>query len=232
MLILEALNVEQGGFELSGDIAIPAGASIAIIGPSGGGKSTLLGAIAGFIAPRSGRVIWQGDDLTPLPPGERPMSVVFQDNNLFPHFSAFENVAIGVRPDMRLSQVEKTNVMNALDRVGLSGLEARKPAALSGGQQSRVALARVLVRDRPLLLLDEPFAALGPALRGEMLDLVAGLVRDAGATLLMVTHDPDDAKRIAAQTVFVDQGRVSPPVATDDLFADPPAALRDYLGTA
>ncbi len=230
MLILESLKVEQGGFYLSADLKVAAGEITAVIGPSGGGKSTLLSTIAGFIAPQSGQVIWDGVDLTGLAPGERPISLIFQDNNLFPHFTAFENVAIGVRPDMRLNEEEKVKVFRALERVGLQGLETRKPAALSGGQQSRVALARVLVRGKPLLLLDEPFAALGPALRAEMLDLVAELARDSGATMLMVTHDPSDAMRIAAQTVFVDTGVVHAPVETRALFADPPELLRVYLG--
>lgn len=230
MLILEKMKIEQGGFKFSADLSIPAGGTTAIIGPSGGGKSTMLGAIAGFIPLQSGRLIWKGGDLTSLAPGERPVSVVFQDNNLFPHFDAFHNVAVGLRPSLRLTLQEKEMVSAALIRVGLAGLEARKPAALSGGQQSRVALARVLVRNRPLLLLDEPFAALGPALRGEMLDLVAELVRASDATLLMVTHDPDDAKRIASQTVFVDQGKAHAPVDTTELFAAPPAALSAYLG--
>lgn len=230
MLILEGLKVAQGGFHLAGDLSVAAGGITAVIGPSGGGKSTLLNTIAGFITPLSGRVIWDGVDLTGMVPGARPISLIFQDNNLFPHFSTYENVAIGVRPDMRLNEAAKARVMTALERVGLLGLEERKPAAMSGGQQSRVALARVLVRDRPLLLLDEPFAALGPALRAEMLDLVAELARDSGATMLMVTHDPADAMRIAAQAVFVDAGVVHAPVETETLFADPPEALRTYLG--
>ncbi len=230
MLILEGLKVAQGGFHLTGDLSVVAGEVTAVIGPSGGGKSTLLSTIAGFITPQSGRVIWDGVDLTEMTPGARPVSLVFQDNNLFPHFTAFENVAIGVRPDMRLNEADKARVTTALERVGLQGLEVRKPAALSGGQQSRVALARVLVRGKPLLLLDEPFAALGPALRAEMLVLVAELARDSGATMLMVTHDPADAMRIAGQTIFVDVGVVHAPVETGELFADPPEALRGYLG--
>ena len=109
-------------------------------------------------------------------------------------------------------------------------MSARKPAALSGGQQSRVALARVLARSQPLVLLDEPFAALGPALKAEMLDLVAELMTATRATLLMVTHDPKDALRIADQTVLVADGLAHAPVDTNALFADPPEVLRQYLG--
>jgi thiamine transport system ATP-binding protein len=230
MLTLEGLTLRQDSFELRADFAVETGAMVAVIGPSGAGKSTLLNAIAGFIRPSEGRVLWQGQELTPLPPGERPVTMIFQDNNLFPHLTAFDNVALGLRPSLKLASAERARVAGALARVGLAGLEARKPAALSGGQQSRVALARVLVRARPLLLLDEPFAALGPALREEMLDLVAELCCETGATLLMVTHDPRDAERIADKAVLVAEGRAHAPLPTARLLADPPRALRDYLG--
>jgi thiamine transport system ATP-binding protein len=117
-----------------------------------------------------------------------------------------------------------------LDRVGLKGMESRKPAALSGGQQSRVALARVLVQARDILLLDEPFAALGPALKAEMLDLVAELAQESGATLLMVSHDPGDARRIADQVVLVAEGVAQAPQPTAELLDNPPPALKAYLG--
>ena len=107
---------------------------------------------------------------------------------------------------------------------------ARRPGQLSGGQRQRVALARALLRARPVLMLDEPFAALGPGLRAEMLDLVARIREEQGATLLIVTHAPEDARRIAGQVVLVEGGVAHAPVATEALFADPPPALRDYLG--
>ena len=230
MLTLETLDIRQDTFRLTADFSVEAGALVAIVGPSGAGKSTLLNVISGFFAPFSGRVLWNGIDITDAAPGDRPLSVVFQDNNLFPHLTAFQNVALGVRPSLRLTQADTTSVDQALVRVGLAGMEGRKPAALSGGQQSRVTLARVLVRGRPLILLDEPFAALGPALRVEMLDLVADLARAEGATLLMVTHHPADALRIADQTIVVADGVAAAPVPTQALFDDPPQVLRDYLG--
>lgn len=230
MLTLEALEIEQGGFHLAADLVVETAQITAVIGPSGGGKSTLLNAIAGFIPPVTGAVCWQGQSLNETTPGNRPISMIFQDNNLFPHLTAFQNVALGLDPSLKLKEAEKTRVEKALSRVGLAGLEARKPAALSGGQASRVALARVLVRDRAVLLLDEPFAALGPALRAEMLDLVAELVTESGATTLMVTHEPADAMRVAGQMIFVDGGRVYEPTDTKTLMAEPFKELRDYLG--
>ena len=230
MLTLEALHIRQGDWAMSADLTLPAGTRCALIGPSGAGKSTLLGAIAGFVRPTRGRVLWQGQDLAPLAPGKRPVSILFQDNNLFPHLTVAQNVGLGLRPDLRLSPAQKAQVAEALARTGLEALGERKPAQLSGGQQSRAALARVLLRARPLLLLDEPFAALGPAMRAEMLDLVAQITAETGATLLMVSHDPGDARRIASQTIVVADGRAAPPEPTEPLFAAPPEALRAYLG--
>ena len=230
MLTLESVRIELGEFHLSADLSVAAGATVAIIGPSGAGKSTLVNTIAGFINPVSGRLAWGGHDLAGLGPGERPMSIIFQDSNLFPHLSVFQNVALGLRPSLQLSDGERGQVAAALLQVGLDSLADRKPAALSGGQQSRVALARILARARPLLLLDEPFSALGPALRDEMLDLVAALVAANRATLLMVTHDPKDALRIASQTILVADGTAHPPRATQDLLTNPPKVLADYLG--
>lgn len=229
MLILEDLRVELGDFALAADLGIEAGRKVAVLGPSGAGKSTLLAAIAGYL-PASGRVVWGKDDLTGKPPAARPITTIFQDNNLFPHLTAAQNVGLGLRPDLRLSKPQWAQVDEALDRVGLQGLGGRKPAALSGGQAARVALARALLRHKPLILLDEPFGALGPALRDEMLELVAALATETGATLMMVSHEPDDAHRIADEVILVADGRAHAPVATDEIFANPPEALRDYLG--
>ncbi|WP_108813867.1 thiamine ABC transporter ATP-binding protein [Loktanella sp. Alg231-35] len=230
MLTFENLSLRMGGFALAADIEIAAGQVTALMGPSGAGKSTLLSAIAGFLTPDGGRVMWDGQHLTDVQPGVRPISMLFQDNNLFPHLSAAQNIGLGLRPDLRLSSEQSTTVAEALASVGLSGFADRKPGALSGGQQSRVALGRVLVAGRSLVLLDEPFAALGPALKDDMLDLVKAKLIAAGKTVVMVTHDPVDARRIADQVVVVADGAVSAPVATDVLLDDPPPALAAYLG--
>lgn len=231
MLTCKALELRQGDFMLQADLAFAPGQVTALIGPSGAGKSTLLAALAGFLVPVSGQVLWEGQDLTGTVPGERPISVLFQDNNLFPHLTIGQNIGLALRPHLRLTTHEKAKVSHVLKQVGLDGFEARKPAALSGGQQSRAALARVLLADRPVVLLDEPFAALGPGLKDEMLDLVEGYLHAAGRTLIMVTHDPADAKRIADQVVLVADGVATDPVETGALFTNPPRALTDYLGT-
>lgn len=231
MLTLEGLVLEQGGFRLEADLTVKAGGITAVMGPSGAGKSTLLSAIAGFLAPASGRILWQGQDITGLDPAARPVTMLFQDQNLFPHLTVAQNVGLGLSPALRLTAADRARVEEALGHTGLQGLGARKPAQLSGGQQSRVALARALLRARPLLLLDEPFAALGPALKAEMLDLVAEIAGETGATVLMVSHDPEDARRIAGQTVVVADGVAHAPLPTAGLLADPPETLRRYLGT-
>ncbi len=230
MLIFEKVELVQDDFALSADLAMRRGSVTAVIGPSGGGKSTFLASVAGFLEPVSGQVKWDGVSLKGLPPGKRPVAMLFQDNNLFPHLTVFQNVGLGLRPDLRLNENDKQKIAAALEKVGLSDFKARKPAALSGGQQSRVALARVLVADRPLVLLDEPFAALGPALKQEMLGLVQSVLIAAGKTVVMVTHDPQDALQVAEQVVLVADGAAHPPVPTAEIFRNPPAALRDYLG--
>lgn len=231
MLAIEGVEVRVGGFRLTADMAIAPGARVGVIGPSGAGKSTLLAAIAGFQPLAHGVISWMGQDLAALTPGQRPVTMLFQDGNLFPHLSALQNVGLGVRPDLRLSPADWARVEAALAEVGLAGLGARKPAALSGGQQSRVALARALIRARPLLLLDEPFAALGPALTAEMLALVARICAGSGATLLMVTHHPADLMAVTPETVLVAGGVAQSPQPTAALLANPPAALQVYLGS-
>ena len=230
MLRLEQVELRAGDFTLHADWAVAPGTKLAVIGPSGAGKTTLIEAIAGFRNLSGGRILWDGQDISRAAPGARPVAMLFQDGNLFPHLSVAQNAGLGLRPDLRLSPDQRAQVVAALERVGLAGLADRKPGALSGGQQSRAALARVLLQDKPLLLLDEPFAALGPALKAEMLDLVAELAAEKGATLMMISHDPADARRIADQAVLVAGGVAQAPVATAALLDNPPPALRAYLG--
>ncbi len=230
MLRLEGAQIVQGNFAMTADMALEQGQKYAVIGPSGAGKSTLLAALCGFIPLAQGRLRWHDADLTDAVPGARPMTMLFQDNNLFPHLTVAQNVGLGIRPDLRLSGQDKAKVEDALGRVGLQDHADKKPGALSGGQQSRAALARVLVQARPWLLLDEPFAALGPALRNEMLDLVQDLVGQTGAGLIMVTHAPEDVRRIADQVIFVAGGVAEAPQPAQALMDNPPPELRAYLG--
>jgi thiamine transport system ATP-binding protein len=213
------------------DLAVAAGEFLALIGPSGAGKTTLLSLIAGFERPDEGRILIAGADVTALAPADRPVTTLFQENNLFAHLDVAANVGLGIDPGLRLGPGDHARVGAALARVGLAGLERRLPGQLSGGERQRAALARSLVRDRPVLLLDEPFAALGPALRREMLDLVQDIRRERGLTVLLVSHQPEDARHAADRTAFVHDGRILKIAPTAALFdAGDVPELRDYLG--
>jgi thiamine transport system ATP-binding protein len=212
------------------DLAVEAGECIGIVGPSGAGKSTLLSLIGGFEKPLGGTIRVGGADITRLPPAERPVTTLFQDFNLFPHLSVADNVGLGRNPGLKLDVADQEQVAWALRQVGLEGFEARRPGQLSGGERQRVALARSLIRHRPLLLLDEPFAALGPALRAEMLELTDTLRKAQGLTVLLVTHDPNEAARIANRIAFIADGRVVMVGPTRDVLASDRPEIRDYLG--
>lgn len=220
-LELSAAALRNGQATMRFDLRVEAGEWLAVIGPSGAGKSTLLDLAAGFLVPEGGSIRVAGRDMAGVGPAERPLTVMFQDNNLFPHLSALRNVALGLSPRLRLRADEADRARRALVRVGLGGLEERRPAELSGGERQRVALARAFLRQRPLLLLDEPFAALGPALRRDMLDLLATL-RRASATpmaVVMVTHHPEDARGFADRVAFVENGRVAAVGATSEVLS-------------
>jgi thiamine transport system ATP-binding protein len=233
VLTLENLQIAMDHGMLSGSLTLERGQRVAVLGPSGAGKSTLLDAIAGFRDRADGRIILDGKDITPLRPDQRPVSILFQDGNLFPHLTLNRNLGLALRPGGgRLRGDEKTQVAQALARVGLEGYGDRKPGTLSGGQQGRAGLARVLLQARPVILLDEPFAALGPALKVEMLDEVASVASRLDALTLMVTHDPNDARNFADKVILVADGQVFPPVPTQEFFANPPAAFLAYSGQA
>lgn len=207
-LELDGITFGQGGWTLAADLAVRRGELLALIGASGAGKSTLLSLAAGFERPLSGRVLVDGREVTDLPPASRPITTLFQEHNLFAHLSALDNVALGLHPGLRLTAADRRTAHEALSRVELETMAHRRPGELSGGERQRVAIARALVMKRPVLLLDEPFAALGPALRRAMLDLVSRLRRESGLTVVMVTHDPADARRIADSVAFMDGGRI------------------------
>ena len=210
MRLLEVvdLTLDYREFVARYTLSVPTGALCALIGPSGGGKTTLLHAIAGFAHPTQGALRFDGCDLLPLKPKARPLSILFQDHNLFPHLSAEENVGLGVNSRLRLSPGERLEVLGALERVGLAGLGARLPGELSGGQRQRVALARALVRKRALMLLDEPFGGLDPGLRKEMIAVVDALRRDAQMTVLVSIHTPEEIGDAADLMAFVAEGRI------------------------
>jgi thiamine transport system ATP-binding protein len=213
------------------ELSVERGEAMAVIGPSGAGKSTLLALIGGFEVAQAGRILIDGNDITDLPPDARPVTTLFQDHNLFAHLNVIQNVGLGLHPGLRLTSTEKGQVTWALNEVGLTGFEERLPGQLSGGERQRVAIARCILRKRPVLMLDEAFAALGPALRREMLELVLSLRTQKALTVLMVTHDPADALFAADHTAFIAAGKVITSGPTAAVLASEHPAIRDYLGT-
>lgn len=190
------------------DLTIKQGSITALMGPSGAGKSTLLSLIAGFIEPLSGQIEVAGDSVLGKLPHQRPFAMLFQDHNLFNHLTVWDNIALGLNPSLKLTDSEQQQVVEAARQVGLEALLTRLPEQLSGGQKQRVALARCFVQSHPIWLLDEPFSALDPLLREEMLQLVKSLAKARSVTILMVTHHLNDAKMIASDFAFLAQGEV------------------------
>ncbi|MBJ8368140.1 thiamine ABC transporter ATP-binding protein ThiQ [Citrobacter cronae] len=200
-------------------LSVSRGEQVAILGPSGAGKSTLLNLIAGFLTPASGTMMIEGEDHTATPPSRRPVSMLFQENNLFSHLCVWQNIGLGLDPGLKLNASQREKMRHIARQIGLDSLLERLPGELSGGQRQRVALARCLVREQPILLLDEPFSALDPALRQEMLTLVAEVCRDKQLTLLMVSHSVEDAARIAPRSIVVADGRIAWQGKTDELLS-------------
>lgn len=207
-LILKNLTFHQSDWRLEIDSEIEQNSSTAIIGRSGAGKSTLLSLIAGFETPNTGNIIIDDEDVTHLAPALRPVTILFQENNLFAHLTIWRNISLGVRPGLKLSKKEKIRVDRAIATVGLEGLEDRLPENVSGGERQRAALARCICQNRPILLLDEPFNSLDPPLRREMGKLVDQLRHDHCLTVLLVSHNPHEAAEIAENVLFLEEGRV------------------------
>lgn len=195
------------------NLRVESGEIVVVEGASGAGKSTLLNLIAGFLTPDpnkdfgnedSGFLRWKGEDIGHLNPAERPLSMIFQDSNLFEHLTCRQNIALGIAPSLKLPPPDWQKVDDAMMQLGISEFAERKPGAMSGGQQQRIALARALVRaqdNKELLLFDEPFHALDPETRQDCINAVLEVVSRWGLTALMVSHDPRDAKLLGARVV-------------------------------
>lgn len=221
-----ASNMQKMTFEFS----LNRGEICAILGFSGSGKSTLLSLLAGFLHPISGEAIYGGENFLAIQPYLRPLSILLQDNNLFPQLSVAENIGLGLDPALKLNTEQLRLIDDVAQKLGLGDFLTRFPDELSGGQQQRVAIARVLIRKRPILLLDEPFSALDPKLREEMLALLKSLTKERQMCVLMVTHSPEDAKKIADKFVLIKDGKS---VLQDDiahLSNVQSDVLADYLG--
>ena len=230
MITLENVGFRYEDMVMNFNLQVAKGELVGIIGPSGAGKSTLLSLIAGFDDPVSGRISIGGADMEGVAPDQRPVSMIFQDHNSFAHLDVWTNVALGISADFKLDFQQRERVDEALARVGLSDFKARKATELSGGERQRIAIARALVRDKPVLLLDEPFTALGPALRRDMLDLIREIQVERKLTILMVTHQPEDARYAASRIAVVQNGRIAHVLPTKQFFAaSAPVEISAYL---
>lgn len=207
------------------NVQVERGQIVALMGPSGAGKSTLLALVAGFIEPEKGSMTADGLELVGKEPHQRPFAMLFQEHNLFTHLTVRENIGLGLHPGLKLSERQKQQVEEAASQVGVAEYLDRLPEQLSGGQRQRVALARCFVQPHPVWLLDEPFSALDPILREEMLALVQRLAAERNITVLMVTHHISDAKAIASHFVFVANGQVEVAAGIEELSAHHPNTL-------
>ena len=231
LLQLEHLAFAYGQQQMCFDLVVQRGETLAILGASGSGKSTLLNLIGGFEQPHGGDIRVDGRSITSQLPAQRPMTTLFQEHNLFNHLTVAQNIAIGLAPNMRLNREQQAAQLQAAEQVGIAALLNRLPGELSGGQRQRVAIARCLARKQPILLLDEPFSALDPALRQEMLRLIQRLNKQHGITVLMITHSPEDALQIADTIAFIEQGKVALQSKVAILQqANIPDVLKRYLG--
>lgn len=222
-------SLKESYLTISTNISLEPDKIYAVVGPSGAGKSTFLNLISGFASISSGSIIWNEQEISHLPPAKRSVSILFQDNNLFPHLSVWRNLALAVTHWPKISRDNEEKLKAVMSEVGILGLENRKPSQLSGGQQSRVALARVLLQKNKILLLDEPFSALGPSLKDQMLELIKKIAKNKKLLVLMVTHEPADAKKVASQTLVVKDKKVHPPLSTEKALDPINGPLADYL---
>ena len=223
-------SLVKNHLRLSADISLESEKIYAVVGPSGAGKSTFLNILSGFTEISNGSIVWNKREISGLPPSKRNISILFQDNNLFPHLTVWRNLALAVTQQPKISNDDRSQLRSAMSEVGILGLENRKPSQLSGGQQSRAALARVLLQKNTILLLDEPFAALGPSLKDQMLELIKKIAKNRKLLVLMVTHDPADAKKIASHTVVVKENKIHAPIDTKEALEPTKGPLADYLG--
>ena len=204
---------------------------VTLLGSSGCGKTTTLRLIAGFLEPNSGKVLLKGEDITGVPPYKRPVNTVFQKYALFPHLNVFENVAFGLRLKKMDEETIRRKVRDMLEVVGLKGFERRSIGQMSGGQQQRVAIARSLVNEPEILLLDEPLGALDLKLRKEMQLELKRLQREMNITFIYVTHDQEEALTMSDTVVVMNGGKVQQIGTPEDIYNEPKNAfVADFIG--
>ncbi len=220
---LESVRKEFDGFLAVDDVTlnIRQGEIFALLGASGCGKSTLLRVLGGFERPTSGKVLVDGQDLTAMPPYDRPVNMMFQSYALFPHMTVEQNIAFGLKQDKHSKDEIARRVAEMLGIVQMTKFAKRKPHQLSGGQQQRVALARSLAKSPKLLLLDEPMGALDKKLRSQMQLELANIIERLGVTCVMVTHDQEEAMTMAHRIAIMDSGRILQVGTPDEIYEQP-----------
>lgn len=215
------------------DLTVEVGESLVILGPSGSGKSTLLRLVAGLEQPDQGDIRFNGTSQLPIPPHRRGVAMVFQNFALYPHLSAYDNMAIGLRYGLKLSRDEaQRRVHEVAETLGIQALLDRRPAEMSGGQRQRVALGRALARRAGVVLLDEPLSGLDAQLRQELRVEIRTLLRTVGATTIFVTHDQVDAMAIGDRIAVMDKGRLVQLGSPEEIY-DAPAStfVARFIGT-
>ena len=213
------------------NLEVKRGEFVTFLGPSGCGKTTTLRMIAGFEIPTSGEILLDGQDISKLPPNKRPINTVFQRYALFPHLNIFDNIAFG----LKLKKLPKTEIVKkvkkVLEMVDLEGFEDRKVATLSGGQQQRIAIARALVNEPEILLLDEPLGALDLKMRKEMQIELKGMHDRLGITFIYVTHDQEEALTMSDKIVVMSEGEIQQIGTPEDIYNEPKNAfVADFIG--
>ncbi len=222
-VVVNNLRKSFGTFEAAKDVSfeIEKGKLIGLLGPSGGGKTTILRMLAGLEHPNSGEIYFHGVKVNDLPPQERGIGLVFQNYALFRHMTVFDNIAFGLTVKKKSKQEIRDKVDELIELTGLKGLERRLPHQLSGGQRQRVAFARALAPEPQLLLLDEPFAAIDAKVRKELRTWLKHMIRRVGITSIFVTHDQEEAVEVADEIIIVNHGRLEQMGTPFDIYKHP-----------
>jgi spermidine/putrescine transport system ATP-binding protein len=235
--LVELIDLEKSFGDVNAvdriNLEIEDGEFFSLLGPSGCGKTTTLRLIAGFEKPDGGAILIDGVDQSAIPPHKRPVNTVFQSYALFPHMDVADNVGFGLRYQSATKSEQKSRVGAALERVRLTGMESRKPTQLSGGQQQRVALARSLVLNPAVLLLDEPLGALDAKLRKALQVELKSLQEDLEITFIYVTHDQEEALTMSDRIAVMTEGRVEQLGTPSEVYETPTSSyIADFLGVS
>lgn len=220
MIKLEDITVQLGNFRAKFTVEINKNEWIGLIGKSGAGKSTFLNLIAGFVSPDAGALLVNNMDMSDYPASKRPVSSLFQENNLFPHLSVYQNIAIAIKPNLKLYVNEKEKIYEIIEYLNLSNKIHSSIGKLSGGERQRVALGRVMSSDKKILLLDEPFSQLDPNLRIEMLELINQIREEKNITIIMSIHTPTEAIDFVSKFLLIKDGEICRELAPQDYRID------------